>query len=128
MAALSSFFKVGSAFALITGTSDVLLGVGIVERTTGVSFPVNSAAAVFADSQIRFLGGMWAGWGAMLWWASNDLRTRRVPLAILGTVMVLSGIGRSISGVLHGFGSGLVVGATAVELVVPPAIWILGRW
>ncbi len=80
MAALSSFFKVGSAFALITGTSDVLLGVGIVERTTGVSFPVNSAAAVFADSQIRFLGGMWAGWGAMLWWASNDLRTRRVPL------------------------------------------------
>ena len=128
MAALPTFLKVGSAFAIATGTMDVLLGARVLENFSGVAFPVDSTAAVLADSQLRFLGGIWAGYGMMLWWASNDLRTRRVPLAILGVVMVFGGIGRSISGALYGFGSSLMVGSTAIELVVPPAVWLLGNW
>ncbi len=128
MATLSTFLKVGSAFAMLTGTMDVILGVGMLERGSGVPFPVDSAAAVLADTQLRFLGGIWAGYGMMLWWASSDLQTRRTPLAILGGVMVSGGIGRSISGALHGFGSSLIVAFTAIELVVPPAIWLLGNW
>lgn len=128
MAALPTFLKVGSAFAIATGTMDVLLGARTLENTSGVPFPINTVAAVLADSQLRFLGGIWAGYGMMLWWASNDLRTRRVPLAILGGVMMFGGIGRSISGALYGFSSSLIVGFTAIELLVPPAVWLFGNW
>ena len=128
MAALPTFLKVGSAFAVATGTMDVLLGAQTLETATGAAFPMNSAAAVLADSQLRFFGGIWAGYGLMLWWTSNDLRSRRVPLAILGSVVLLGGIGRSISGALYGFGSSLIVAFTAIELVVPPAVWLLGDW
>ena len=113
---------------MLTGTMDLLLGVRMLESGSGVSFPINSAAAVLADSQLRFLGGIWAGYGTMLWWASSDLRTRRVPLAILGGIMVFAGVGRTISGTLHGFSSPLILGFTVIELVVPPAVWVLGNW
>lgn len=113
---------------MATGTMDLLFGVRMLESGSGASFPMNSAAAVLADSQFRFLGGIWTGYGMMLWWTSNDIRTRRVPLAILGGIMGFGGIGRTISGVLHGFSSPLILGFTAIELVVPPAIWVLGNW
>lgn len=128
MAGLSTFLKVGSVFAMATGTMDVLLGAQTLENTSGVPFPINTPAAVLADSQLRFLGGIWAGYGLMLWWAASDLRARRVPLALLGGVMVFGGIGRSISGALYGFGSSLIVGFTAIELIVPPVVLLLGDW
>ena len=128
MATLSSVLKVSSVFALVTGSSDVLLGAGTLAKTTNTPFPVRSAAEVLADSQIRFLGSAWAAFGGLLWWISNDVDERRVPLAILGGFMVFGGIGRAISGALYGFPSRLLVGATTVELVAPPAIWLLGGW
>jgi len=128
MGSLSTFLKTFSAFAIGTGTASVLLGVRMIEAESGGPLPVDSAATIFADSQFRFLGGIWAGYGAMLWWTSNDLHRRQVPLAILGSAMVLGGIGRAVSGTLYGFGSQLVYAATIVELLVPPAIWLLGNW
>lgn len=123
---LSTLLKVGSAFALATGTADVFLGKAILE--TGSRFPVDTDAQVFADSQIRFLGAMWAGWGSMLWWISNDVKGRRVPLAIFGGFFVLGGLGRAISGALYGFRPGMTLPFTLVELIVPPAVWLAGSW
>ena len=128
MAQLPTFLKVSSAFAMLTGTADVLLGTRMIESGSGASFPIDSAAAVLADSQLRFLGAMWAGYGAILWWVSCDLRERRVPLAILGGVMVAGGAGRAISGALHGFSSRLWLGLMVGELLIPPAIWFLTNW
>ncbi|ETS62189.1 hypothetical protein PaG_03759 [Moesziomyces aphidis] len=72
MAALSAPLKLMSAFAMTTGLMDLVTGVGSLELITGVSLPADNRAAVFVDSQLRFLGGIWAGYGAMLWWASNN--------------------------------------------------------
>ncbi|KAK4934721.1 hypothetical protein LTR10_024094 [Elasticomyces elasticus] len=128
MSSLSNFLKGVSLFSICTGTADVLLGASSVDFFAGHTFPVNSPATVFADSQLRFLGGMWAGWGVMMWWASNDLRARRTPLALLGGIMLFAGIGRVISGVKFGFGSNVVAAATAAEFVVPATIWLFGDW
>lgn len=126
MSSLSNFLKFGSVFAMITGGADVLIGTRMIEIGTGESFPINSPTAALIDSQIRFLGGMWAAVGAVVWWISNDIQARSVPLAILGGWVFVGGIGRAISGALHGFSSPIVVSFTAVELVGPPAIWLLG--
>ncbi len=87
MAALSTPLKLTAAFAVATGLMNLVAGVGWLKIITGVPLPVQSRAAVFADSQLRFFGAIWAGYGAMLWWASNDVRGRRVPLAILACTM-----------------------------------------
>lgn len=54
---LSTFLKLGSAFALATGSADVLLGGKLLESAG--PFPIETAPQIFADSQMRFLGGMW---------------------------------------------------------------------
>ncbi len=126
--ALSTFLKIGSTFALVVGGLDALLGAGAIEPVAGVPLPVDSVATITADSQIRFLGTMWAGYGAMLWWVSKDVKARRVPFGILGVVLFVGGIARSISAAKYGFPVGALTAATAVELVVPPAIWLLGGW
>lgn len=127
MAALPTFLKASSVFALATGCMDILAGIDSLKTITGVSLPVSSPAAMFADSQIRFLGGIWAGYGAMLWWASNDLHSRHMPLKSLGYTVFLSGIWRAISGAFHGFSSNLTFAFAAIELLIPPAIWAFAR-
>ncbi|KAJ9633322.1 uncharacterized protein PV06_00824 [Exophiala oligosperma] len=126
---LSKLLKGFSIFALVVGTGDALGGTSVLEKASGDAFTsTNSSLIALTDSQLRFLGTYWAGYGAMLWWASNDLTTRRVPLAILGATLFASGIGRSISAMIHGFPSGVIIAATGVELLMPPAIWLLGQW
>lgn len=124
--ALSTLIKLGSALALTTGTADVLLGSKMLEN--GGPFPVETQPQIFADSQIRFLGGMWAGWGATLWWISNDIENRQVPLAIFGAFFVFGGLGRAISGARYGFKPGMLLPFTIIEVVTPPAVWLLGNW
>ena len=64
----------------------------------------------------------------MLWWASNDLRARRTPLALLGAIVVFSGVGRVIGGLTYGFGSRVVAWTAVGEILVPTAIWLFGGW
>ena len=128
MSSLPLWLKGFSLFSIATGTADVFTGASGVASLSGHPLPVDSPAMVLADSQLRFLGGMWGGWGAMLWWVSNDLDTRAEPLAILGAVMVFCGVGRLISAVKHGFGSNSIAVAAAVEVLVPPAVWLFGGW
>ncbi|GAK68345.1 uncharacterized protein PAN0_071c6591 [Moesziomyces antarcticus] len=123
MAALSTPLKLTAAFAVATGLMNLVAGVGWLKIITGVPLPVQSRAAVFADSQLRFFGAIWAGYGAMLWWASNDVRGRRVPLAILACTMAVSGLGRTISGIVHGFSSPFTATFPAIELLAPSALW-----
>ena len=123
---METFLKVGSAIAIATGSMDALFGIRMTEGLSGGTVPINSVATIVADSQFRFLGSTWVGYGAMLWWVASDLRTRRVPLAILGGTMLLGGSGRAIAGASHGFGTNLMAGFTAFELLIVPTVWLLG--
>lgn len=63
----------------------------------------------------------------MLWWASNDIRARRAPLALLSGVFWVAGVGRAVSGLRYGFSFPLVKVATAAELVGPPLVYLMSR-
>jgi hypothetical protein len=104
---------------------DVCLGIDMINSISG-PLPTRSPAVALVDSQIRFLGAMWAGYGMMLWWTSNDLETRRTPLGLLGAIMFLAGLGRLLSGLSHGFSATWVQVATAAELFGPVAMYSLG--
>lgn len=89
-------------------------------------FPIGSASSALANSQIRYLGGILAGSGAVVWWASNDILHRRVPLASVGLGVFAGGLGRWVAGVKHGFGPKMKV-VMWVELVVPVVLYLSGR-
>ncbi|CAI7617785.1 unnamed protein product [Penicillium manginii] len=121
----SRTLKACSIFAMITGTMDVCLGIGMIDSTLG-PIPTGSVAMALVDSQIRFLGAMWAGYGVMLWWTSSDLETRRTPLGLLAGIMFVGGLGRLASGLRHGFSESWVQVAMLTELLGPVAMYSLG--
>lgn len=121
--ALSYTLKGMALFAIATGTMDLCLGAGALGLSADTA--ITGPMAVM-DSQLRFLGAVWAGYGATLWWSSNDMKARRGLLGILGLVMVAGGLGRVLSYFQHGFGASWIVAALAVELIGPPAMYVLG--
>ncbi|KAF5984432.1 hypothetical protein FCOIX_2690 [Fusarium coicis] len=122
---LSRGLKIFAIFSMFTGTVDLITGHKLViPESERALLPTPTLA--FVDSQLRFLGAIWSGYGMVLWWASNNLQARKVPLSLLGTAMVIAGIGRLTSGLTLGWTpSGLKI-AAAAELVVPPLIYLFG--
>ena len=122
---LSRTLKVCSAFAVLTGSLDLCLGTSMLGGSQ-VFTPGLSTTAI-ADSQIRFFGSAWAGYGVMLWWTSNDLSTRQTPLALLGGICFVAGLGRLVSSFKHGFGATWVRVAMWAELLGPGVIYAIGK-
>ncbi|RGP72400.1 hypothetical protein FLONG3_6796 [Fusarium longipes] len=122
---LSTGLKVFSIFSMATGTADIIAGHKLlIPQSERSLLPKSTLSTV--DNQLRFLGAAWGGYGAMLWWASNDLQARQAPLAILGAVMFIAGIGRTASGLSLGWGAPGLKVAAAVELIIPPLIYLFG--
>lgn len=129
MATLSNLLKAGALYGFVTSAESLFEGIRSVERMSpSETIPVETTAYIWADSQFRFLGMVWGGYSAMLWWASNDLETRQAPLAILGVTAFLGGIGRALSAAKYGFGTKMAVWATLTELLGPLLIWRFGGW
>ena len=122
---LSRTLKVCSAFAVLTGCLDLCFGTSMLGGS-GVFTPGASTTAI-ADSQIRFFGSTWAGYGVMLWWSSNDLSTRQVPLALLGGICFVAGLGRLASSIKFGFGATWIRVAMWAELLGPGVVYMIGK-
>lgn len=90
-------------------------------------FDPTSPTTAVADSQIRFFGSAWAGYGVLLWWASDDLRSRQTPLALLGGVSLAAGIGRMVSSMKFGFGAEWTKIAMWAEFIGPVGVYAIGR-
>ncbi|KAI1029040.1 hypothetical protein LB505_009217 [Fusarium chuoi] len=122
---LSRGLKLFAIFSMFTGTIDVIAGHKLViPESERALLPTPTLA--FVDNQLRFLGAIWSGYGMILWWASSNLQTRKVPLSLLGTAMFLAGIGRLTSGLSLGWTPSWLKIAAAVELIVPPLIYLFG--
>ncbi|KAG8668388.1 hypothetical protein FPOAC2_07672 [Fusarium poae] len=122
---LSTGLKAFSIFSMATGTADVIAGHKLLIPASERALLPRSTLSV-VDNQLRFLGATWGGCGAILWWVSNDLQARQSPLAILGVVIFIAGIGRTVSGLSLGWGASWLKVAAGVELIVPPLIYLFG--
>lgn len=127
MSLVPNVLKGAGAFAILTGVMDAFIGTRALEVLAGEEFLADTLVTAVTDSQIRFFGSAWAGYGAMLWWASNDVHARSTPLAILGGAMILGGFGRSLSMLLHRIVSPAFVVFIVVEILGPPGIWLTLR-
>ncbi|KAF4944778.1 hypothetical protein FGADI_12458 [Fusarium gaditjirri] len=122
---LAGGLKIFAIFSMFTGTFDMITGHKLViPESERALLPTRTLA--FVDNQLRFLGAIWSGYGMILWWASSNLQERKIPLALLGIAMVLAGIGRLTSGLSLGWTPSWLKIATAVELVVPPLVYLFG--
>jgi len=102
----------------------VLYGENMIGDAT--VFKPKSATSALTDSQIRYLGAQFAVTGAIVWWVSNNVLERQVPLAIVGAGVVAGGVGRVVAGAKHGFGPRMML-AMWIELVVPTLFYIFGK-
>ena len=123
-ASIPTILKGYAIFALLMGSANTALGNHMLGDST--LFKPKSAASALTDSQIRYLGSHFAATGAIVWWASNNLLERKVPLAIAGAGLFLGGLGRLRAGLKHGFGQNTKV-AMNIELILPTLMYIFGK-
>lgn len=79
------------------------------------------------DSEDRFFGALFLGFGAGLVWCSKNLVDRSPIFGALLLTFFLGGISRVISALLVGLPNPLFVTLTFVELILPPVLWVWHR-
>jgi hypothetical protein len=121
---IPTILKGCALFNLTMGTINLTLGQNMLADST--VFTPGSTSSALADSQIRYLGGILASSGAVIWWASNNVAQRRVPLASIGLGIFAGGVGRWVAGSKHGFGPKTKL-VMWVELVAPVVLYVSGR-
>ena len=87
------------------------------------SLPVNPTM----DSEDRFYATLFLGFGAALVWCSRDLRDRRSAFVALLAVFFLGGAARLVSVAQVGLPNALFQFLGAVELILPPLLWVWHR-
>lgn len=117
-----------AGFAVLTGGLDLAFGMK-GQRTLGARLTPEGFDDPVLNSQFRYLGAMWLGFGLALFLTLSDLERYAVVFQGLMAVMFLGGIGRLISIFQFGIpapvaGRILVIVATAFELIGAPLfIW-----
>ena len=117
---LARVLQLFGTFALATGLGDVLAGSQLL-TAAGAKLGAGGVDPVL-NSQIHYLGAMWAGFGASLWWCARDLRSRAGLLQLLMAAVIVGGVGRVIAAMQYGSGPPLLTFFIAVEFLAPPAI------
>ena len=117
--------KLFGAFAILTGAADIIDGVRLLIGSGARLEDI--ARDPVLNSQIRYLGAVWGGFGAILWWVSNDVMDRRRTLEILCAAVFVGGIGRTIATLVDGPGPRLLTFFIAIEFVGPLIVLLVLR-
>lgn len=120
-----------SLIALVTGAMDVIIGVS-GQANIGVGPAASPPFDPILDSQIRFLGAVWLGLGAIQLIALRNLQRYGSILQLCFGFIVFGGLGRALSLAIvgapaSGIGSVFVVVALVIELLLVPAAWLALR-
>ncbi|KAM0249262.1 hypothetical protein ACHAP5_002914 [Fusarium lateritium] len=89
-----------------------------------VKLPSDSISML--DTNYRFLGAIFMGYGVMFGWTAYDIKARQLPLNILLAIGALGGIGRMISGATYGWGGSFARNAAIREVVFPALVYWFG--
>jgi hypothetical protein len=108
---------------LITGAMDLVMGARVL-NAAGAALSVEALSDPILNSQIRFWGAIWFGFGVVLWVVARDLHGNALWFRLLCGVLLISGIGRAVSMLQFGLPSPPLIGATVIELVgIPLLLW-----
>lgn len=120
-----------SLIALLTGSMDVIVGVA-GQANIGVGTAASPPFDPVLDSQVRFLGAVWLGLGAIQLICLRDLRRYGAILETSYAVVVLGGVGRALSlaqaeHTPGGTGLSFIGFALFIELALVPSAWLVLR-
>lgn len=120
-----------SSLALLTGAMDVVIGVA-GQANIGVGNAASVPLDPVLDSQVRFLGAVWLGLGAIQLVCLGDLRRYSTILQLCFAIVILGGIGRALSLLQAGhpssdIGTAFIAVALAIELMLVPLVWLAFR-
>jgi hypothetical protein len=115
--ALQIVLAVGGAVAVLVGLLHVVLGPVVIPG----SIPVNATL----DSEDRFFGAMFAAYGAALVWCVKDIEGKHKIVFYLVLAIFAGGVARLISVAQAGLPHPFFLVMTAIELLVPPAVWYM---
>jgi Domain of unknown function (DUF4345) len=93
--------QAGAAVAMMGGAMDAVLGVGALWQL-GSTVPAVVAAIPELDSQARFYGMIFMGYGALTWLYTRDMQRYAPVLTLLAAAMFLGGCMRFVSMALTG--------------------------
>ena len=98
---------------ILGGGSGILFGPAIVNP---------DHASVFADSHYRYLSGLLLGIGIAFLATVPRIEDYRARFRLLAAIVVIGGLGRLLSVILHGAADWPSLFALVMELAVTPAI------
>lgn len=121
MNAIRNVVRVSCLLPCATGLLDMVRGVRALSPA-GAVIPGRVATDPVINSQFKFLGAIWFGYGLTLWRASADLHANAGLFRLLMGILFLSGIGRAAAAVEFGRPGPLFTGAMVLELVGAPLV------
>lgn len=114
---LQGILIVGGIAAVLIALSHIALGPASIPG----SVPVNATM----DSEDRFYATLFLGFGLTLLWCVGSIERRSKVIRFLVALFFLGGCVRIISMMLVGPPNLFFQAMTAVELLLPPLIWLL---
>ena len=105
------------AVSLLTGMN-VLIG-------GALSLPEVSDVEATVDNELRFFSVFWLAYGGFCFWVARNLSKEHRFVPFIAMIFFLGGIGRLLSMLFVGMPIPLFVPAMALEIVLPPIIYVL---
>ena len=108
---MSTLLRVLAIVPVTTGLMTVLLGSSII--------PDGETTAPSVESELRFYGAFWVGFGLYLWTLAPDVRRRPAELRVAMAVLVLGAVGRALALADVGRPHGWFLFLMALEVLIP---------
>ncbi|MFC9896209.1 DUF4345 domain-containing protein [Nocardia sp. NPDC127579] len=89
------------------------------------SVPDMGDAGVTADSQSRFFGAIFVGYGLAWVWAARQTPVAVTAVRWLAGIFLLGAVGRAVSLAVHGWPHWFQIVLTVIEFVLPPVFFWL---
>jgi hypothetical protein len=115
MHALKVAVRVLCIVAFVTGTADIVDGIGLL-AAAGAQLETVARDPVL-NSQVGFWGAIWLGFGVILWRASSHLRDEVDLFRLLCGTILISGLARLGAVFMYGLPGPVLTAAMAVELI-----------
>jgi hypothetical protein len=118
MRSFSLVLKVLGAVTIAVGLLHISLALH-ADAMLGARLPAEVLSDPVLDSQNRFFGTCFAGYGALLFLCASEVRKYAAVFKLLIVFLALGGVARLISIALHGLPTTQVIGLIVIELVAP---------
>lgn len=102
------------------------VAIGIFHLAAGIDgIPDMGDSGVTADSQTRFFGAIFLGYGVVWIWAARQTPIPSTVIRWLAGIFLLGAVGRFISIAVYGWPHWFQIVLTAIEVVLPPIyLWL----